>query len=64
MTADYIVENHGTIFLVVPQTNKAQANLRDHAQEGAQHFGRALVVEHRYIADLVAQLQQEGWTVQ
>lgn len=62
--ADYIIENHGTIFLVVPQTTEAQDNLREHAQEGAQFFGRALAVEHRYIGDLAAQLAAEGWEVQ
>jgi hypothetical protein len=63
-TPDYIVENHGSILLVVPQTTDARDNLKANAQEGAQFFGRALVVEPRYGAGLVAQLQDEGWTVQ
>ena len=62
-TPDYVVQNHGSIFLVEPQSDEARDNLQDNVQEGAQFFGRALVVEHRYILDLVATLQNEGWDV-
>jgi carotenoid cleavage dioxygenase-like enzyme len=61
---DYIVENHGSVFLFIAQTNAAHDNLKENAQEGAQFFGRALVVEHRYAADLAQRLQEEGWLVQ
>jgi hypothetical protein len=62
--ADYIVQNHGTLFLFVPQSAEAAQNLHDNVQEDAQFFGQSLVVEHRYARDLAAQLQQEGWDVQ
>jgi hypothetical protein len=61
--SDYLVQNHGSIFLVVPQTDAARENLQENAPDEAQFFGGGLVVEHRYILDLVAQLQQEGWAV-
>lgn len=62
---DARVENHGTIFLVRPLTPLAESWLDSHVdQEDAQHFGNALVVEHRYVQDLVAGMQADGLKVE
>lgn len=61
--SDYTIENHGTIFLVRPQSDAARQHLLDHTPEEAQWFGDALVVEHRYAFDLATQLQTDGWEV-
>jgi hypothetical protein len=50
---DVEVENHGTIFLVRPLTETARDWLDENVSDDAQYFGGALVVEHRYIEDLV-----------
>lgn len=60
---DYYIENYGTLFLATPLNESAWANLRDNVQEDAQFWGDAVVVEHRYIVDLVEQLQAEGWKI-
>lgn len=62
-TVDYIVENHGSIFLFRPQTPAAEKNLRDNVEDTAGWMGNALAVEHRYAFDLAKQLQAEGWVV-
>jgi hypothetical protein len=63
MTADYAVENHGSIFIVQPQTAEARAHLEAHVSAEAQWFAGGVAVEHRYIVDLVAQLQDDGFEV-
>jgi hypothetical protein len=61
MTADVLVENHGTIFLFRPITDTAEAWLREHT--AGEWFGGALVVEHRYAGDLAEGLQEEGFAI-
>jgi hypothetical protein len=59
----YIAEQHGSLFLLWPQTQEARAHLIAHLDPEALWFGQALVVEPRYIADLVHQLREDGFTV-
>jgi len=61
--SDYEIENHGTVFLVRPQNGTARDWLEEHVDEEAQWFGGALVVEHRYIEDLAANLANDGFIV-
>lgn len=63
MKADAAVQNHGSIFLVEPLTPAAEEWLEDNVAGETQHWGSALVVEHRYINDLVAGMQQSGLVV-
>lgn len=56
---DCLVENHGTIFLFRPQTERARRWLVEHVQADAQYYGGALVVEHRYAAELAEGMGQE-----
>lgn len=60
---DFHVHNHGSIFLVEPLHGPAKEHLEDHIDDEAQWFGHQLVVEPRYIVDLVALLQDDGWEV-
>ncbi len=62
--SDVQVENHGTIFLVRPLSQRANAWIGEHVAEDALFFGGALVVEHRYIQEIVAALVDEGMQVQ
>lgn len=59
----YTVENHGSIFIVQPQTEEARAHLEAHVSDEAQWFAGGVAVEPRYIVDLVAQLQDDGFEV-
>lgn len=61
--SDFTVSNEGSIFLVTPSTQALGVALRERVPEDAQFFGSSLVVEHRYIADLVRGLRGEGYEV-
>jgi hypothetical protein len=60
---DFEVENHGTIYLLRPKTDAARTWIEENIGEDAQTFGEAVVVEHRYIADIVAGIREEGLRV-
>jgi hypothetical protein len=58
--SDIEIENHGSIWLVRPLTQHATEWLHVNVQADAQWFGGALVVEPRYVANLVNGLSEEG----
>jgi hypothetical protein len=60
---DFILQNEGTIFILIPQTTRASAWLDAHIPAEAQWFGTGVVVEHRYIADIVDGIRAAGLTV-
>ena len=60
MNPDFHVENHGNIFLLRPRTRSANVWVREHIPDDAQFFGNAVVVEHRYIADIIVGIRNAG----
>jgi hypothetical protein len=65
-TPDFVCENHGSIFLLRPQNEQAVAWADQHigSKNGFQPYWPTVVVEHRYIADIVAGIQNDGLAVQ
>lgn len=62
--ADFTVENHGNIYLLTPQNDLAFAWADLHIDARGQSIGqRTIVVEHRYIADIVVGAIADGFTV-
>ena len=63
---DFAVENHGSIFLLRPKNDQAIAWVEEHIgpENGYQPYFPTVVVEHRYIADIVAGIQGDGLAVQ
>ena len=65
--ADILVENHGSICLLRPLRDSARAWLEDHVAADAQWWGggiaRALVVEPRYLVDIVVGARAAGLEV-
>jgi predicted Zn-dependent protease len=63
---DFVVENHGSIFLLKPLTPSATSWIEEHIGQdnGYQPYFPIVVVEHRYIADIVAGIQNDGLAVQ
>lgn len=59
----FAVENHFTIFLLRPLTPAAESWIDEHIPEDALNFGNAVVVEHRYIVDVVQGIQNDGLLV-
>ncbi len=70
-TPDIVIENHGTLYLLWPQSEAGEQWLRGHTAKDAQWWGPgrggltrgALVVEPRYVADIVAGAIADGLEV-
>ena len=64
-TVDFLCENHGSIFLLRPLTSSATSWIEEHIGQdnGYQPYFPTVVVEHRYIADIVAGIQNDGLAV-
>jgi hypothetical protein len=63
--ADFVVENHGSIFLLKPLTPSATSWIEEHIGQdnGFQPYFPTVVVEHRYIAEIVEGIQNNGLAV-
>lgn len=61
---DFWVQNHGSLFLLIPQTDAANQWVDDNLPEDVTRFGRGIVVEHRYISDIVDGIRGDGLEVE
>jgi len=61
---DFTVSNHGSIYLLELRTDAAVAWAEEHLPEDAYTFGRAVVVAHRYVRDIVAGATSDGLVVE
>lgn len=57
---DFTLYDHGSIFLLRPHTETARNWIAVHISEDAYMFGDAVVIEHRFIADIVKRIQMDG----
>ena len=66
ISADFAVESHGSIFFPKPLTPSAITRFEEHIcqDNGYQPHFSAVVVEYRYIADIVAGIQTDGLAAQ
>ena len=62
-TVDFTVQNEGSIFLLRPHTQAAQDWISEHIPPDAQRFGNAVVIEHRYICDIVDGIRADAFEV-
>jgi hypothetical protein len=60
---DFSVRDEGTLFLLYPQSEAAKAWVEEHIPEDATYWGNAVVVEHRYIQDILAGINEDGLIV-
>jgi hypothetical protein len=62
---DFLVHNGGSIWLFHPCSDGARSWLDEHCPQDDSHryHGHALVVEHRYVSDLIRYAQQDGLVV-
>lgn len=61
--ADVKVQRENTLFLVFPLTPEANDWIADNIPDDALFYGSALVVEQRYIVDIVNGMVSEGLKV-
>lgn len=62
---DFTVENHGSIFLLLPQNKEAVNWVKEHIGQGNgfQPYFPTIVVELCYIIEIVAGIRDDGWVV-
>ena len=60
MSEDFELQNEGSLYLLRPLTVHAAEWLEEHIEQNRQMFGTAVVVEHRYVADIVRGIRAEG----
>jgi hypothetical protein len=63
---DFVVENHGSMFLLTPLTVLATSWVEEHIGEdnGFQPYFPTIVVEHRFIAEIVDGILSDGLALQ
>jgi len=60
---DFLVVNHGSLVMLTPLTQAAKDWCEEHLPEDRQYFGRGVVVEPRYIGDIVDGIVNDGLVV-
>ena len=63
MSEDLELQNEGSLYLLRPLTGEAVEWLDEHIEHNRQMFGTAVVVGHRYIADIVRGIRDAGLEV-
>jgi len=61
---DLRIENHGSLFLVRPDSDAGRKWLKDTAPEDAQFLGDAMAVEPRYIGLVIECAQADDLEVE
>jgi hypothetical protein len=56
---DFQVINHGTLYLLIPNTPRAKQWVTDNLPQDNTKYDDASVIEHRYIADIIDGIQAD-----
>jgi hypothetical protein len=60
---DFICENHGSLFLLIPRNAPAKMWIQENLPPDRMTFCDAVVVEPRYVWRILAGLQDDGLVV-
>ena len=63
MTADLHLDNHGTISVLYPATPAADSWVEDHLPAAAIFWGTGVVIEHRFVRDIVVGIVEAGLAI-
>jgi hypothetical protein len=61
--ADFRVDDHGSIVLITPITDAAEAWVDENLPDSAMTFGSAVVIEPRYVGPILEGISADGLTV-
>jgi hypothetical protein len=61
--ADFTLYNHGSICVLTPNTPAARGWVLMNIDDAAQAWGRGVVIEPRYVDDILAGTDMAGLTV-
>ena len=62
-TTDFICENHGSLFLLIPRSAPAKMWIQENLPPNRITFGNAVVIEPQYIWVILLGLQDDGLVV-
>lgn len=60
---DFLLCDEGSIAILTPMTEAAEDWVAEHLPEDAMRFGPGVVIEHRYVADIVDGLVADGLSI-
>ena len=66
-TFDFDLDDEGSFFLLTPRTEEAQDWVEDCLSDDpndVQYYGRSVVIEHRYVEDIVDAILLDGLTIE
>lgn len=61
--ADLHIANHGSIYILTPLTRMGRKWVRENLPEDALMWGGGIVVEPRYVGDILQGAEHDGLTV-
>ena len=56
---DFQIINHGTLYLLIPNTPRAKEWVRDNLPQDHMKYDDASVIERRYIGDIIDGIQAD-----
>jgi hypothetical protein len=62
--ADFTVRDEGTLFLLFPESEAAEKWAEEQIEDGALTWAAAIVVEPRYLPDILDGIRIDGLTVE
>jgi hypothetical protein len=62
-TTDFICENHGSLFLLIPRSAPAKMWIQENLPPDHMTFADAVVIEPRYVWAILVGLQDDGLVV-
>jgi hypothetical protein len=63
LDADFRVSNHGSIALLIPRSEAARIWVDEHLPADRMTWGEGVVVEPRYLQNIVDGVEADGYTV-
>jgi hypothetical protein len=62
---DFRIESHGSVLLLIPQTTSARLWVEENIgrENGLQPYWPIVCIEHRFISDIVAGIENDGLVV-
>jgi hypothetical protein len=62
--ADFSIRDEGSVVLLYPESDAAEAWAEAHISDEALHWAAAVVIEHRYVQDILDGIRADGLVVE
>ena len=64
MEADFTLSDQGSICILTPIGEAGETWLSENIGDDAMRWGAGVVIEHRYVDDIIEGIQNDGLTVE